>query len=449
MIFNDAFLSLRQIAPFSFFDEHEFQAIMALAKPILVPEKKRLFKACDEWKGLYLIVEGKIQFVVEVPEAPIVFDTLCQHDYFGEKSLITDEATDFAAYGAALLTTLLHLSKETFDSFLKKNQELEKRVREYQMQSVIEKFMIQSPLLGHNNSVPGDDNSFTHSPMLAYIPTQALYKLVNSMKKKELKAGEILIRQGDEAKEAYLIEKGHFNVHVDKAPDQVVRTMKKGELVGEIALIKQVRRTTNVVAHTEAIIYVLPQKEFLELFTQQEHLSQFVGKLVDERLETTHTDLKVQSNVKDYKTWLKDTLRFFPVVQQKKMGECGAACLTMVCRYYGQSTELHHVHLLFTNHQTEETVEATMSDLTKVANQLRFLPLAVLSSYEHLMESALPAIVGCKDNHWLVVYQITKNKVFVVDPREGSQKINRETFLERWTSYTLYLKPTEHFFVQQ
>ncbi|MDM8561390.1 cyclic nucleotide-binding domain-containing protein [Candidatus Parabeggiatoa sp. HSG14] len=447
MTTNNTFSSLKQIAPFSFFDEQEFQAIIALAKPILVPEKKRLFKACEEWKGLYFIVEGKIQFVVEVPGAPIVFDTLCQHDYFGEKSLITDEATDFAAYGAALLTTLLHLSKETFDAFLKKNHELEKRVREYQMQSVIEKFIIQSPLLGYNNSVSSDSFS-SSSPVLAYIPTQDLYKLVKSMKKKELQANEILIRQGDDAKEAYIIEKGNFDVHVDERPEQIVRTMKKDELVGEIALIKQVKRTSNVVAQTKATVFVLPQKEFLALFTQQEYLSQFVSELVEERLEKTHTNLKVQSNVKDYKTWLKDTLGFFPVVQQKKTGESGAACLTMVCRYYGKLTELHHIHLLLTANRSEKTIEASMSDLTKVANQLGFLPLAVLSSYEHLMESALPAIVGCKDNHWLVVYQITKTKVFLVDSKDGSQRISKDSFIDRWTSYTLYLKPTEHFFKQ-
>jgi len=417
---------LKKIEPLSLLSDTEFNKILSLGEEMQPTENNAILKAGQSWPGLYVILQGQVVFICEIAGKSVAYNTFNTNQYFG--SLTADTVLDFSVYGTTPTTTLWYLSKLHFQKISQQNPQLEKSVGEYQTQQVIQDFLIRSPL-------------FT------YVPTQQLRRLVSSLKAKKLQPNEILIRQGDDAKEAYIIEKGLFTVHIDERPNQVVRTMIPGDLVGEIALVKNTKRTTNVIAQTRASVFVLPQPEFMALFQEQEQLSQWVNRLVQERLGTTNTELKNQSYLGDYKTWLKDRLGLFPVVQQDNPQSSGAACLAMICRYYGKPVDIDCMRLLVAIHSYSDTPnEAMLSDITQAAERMGLLPLAVLSSYEHLMESCLPVIVSWEGKHWAVVYQITENKVSIVDPGLGAQKISKDTFLDRWTSSAIYFKPTERFF---
>jgi ATP-binding cassette subfamily B protein len=416
---------LKDIEPLSLLSQTELQKILSFCEEIQIVENHSLLEMGKPWPGLYFIVQGQVIFICEISGKSVAYNKLSMNQSFG--SLTSDAASDFSVYGGAPLTTLLYIPKHHFQSFSNTNPTLEKSIGEYKTQQAIQDFLIRSPLF-------------------SYVPTLQLRSLVSSLKNKNLLPNEILIRQGDEAKEAYIIGKGRFTVHVDERPTQVVRTMGPGELVGEIALIKQTKRTTNVIAQTEANVFVLPQTEFITLFQEQEQLNEWVNRLVQERLGTTQTELQTKSIIRDYKTWLKDRLGLFPVVQQDNPQESGAACLAMMCRYYGKPVDIECMRLLMTAHYDEMSDDITLSALTQAAERMGFLPLAVLSSYEHLMDSCLPVIVGWEGKHWAVVYQITDHKVSMVDPALGAQKISRKTFIERWTFSTLYFKPSERFF---
>lgn len=417
---------LKKIEPLSLLSDTEFQKILSLGEEMQLTENNAILEAGYSWPGLYFILQGQVVFICEIAGKSVAYNTLNTNQYFG--SLTADTVIDFSVYSARPTTTIWYLSKQHFQKISQQNPQLEKSVGEYQTQQAIQEFLIRSPL-------------FT------YVPTQQLHRLVSSLKNKKLQPNEILIRQGDDAKEAYIIEKGLFTVHIDEHPNQVVRTMIPGDLVGEIALVKNTKRTTNVIAQTRASVFVLPQPEFMALFLEQEQLSQWVNRLVQERLGTTNTDIKNPSYIGDYKTWLKDRIGLFPVVKQDNPQESGAACLAMICRYYGKPVDIDCMRLLVAQHSYSDIPnEAMLSDITQAAERMGLLPLAVLSSYEHLMESCLPVIVGWEGKHWAVVYQITENKVSIVDPALGAQKISKGIFLERWTSSTIYFKPTERFF---
>ncbi|MEN8215940.1 MAG: cyclic nucleotide-binding domain-containing protein [Pseudomonadota bacterium] len=412
---------LKNIYPLSLFDDKDYQAIVNYCQQIRVAKNAPILEAGKSWPGLYFIVEGQVRFVVKVSGRSVDYNKLHASQHFGH--LTSDAVNNFSVYGAAPSTTLLYLPKKYFQIYVTMHPQVEQLIREYQRQEAIKEFLIRTPVF-------------------SYVPTQHLHTLVTSLKKQKLQPHEILIRQGDEAKEAYILEEGRLTVHIDEHPNQVVRTLIPGDLVGEIALLKNAKRTSNVIAQTESSVYVLPREEFFKLFKEEGQLSKSVNQLVQDRLGTTHTDLKAKSHVKDYKTWLKDRLGLFPVVLQEKPQDSGAACLAMVCRYYGKSVDLDWIRFKITNNQ----LEASISDLIQAAEKIGIMPLGVLSSYEHLMNSCLPAIVGWKGGHWAVVYQVTDNKVSMVDPAHGAQKISKESFINTWVYFTLYLKPSERFF---
>ncbi|KHD05534.1 hypothetical protein PN36_13455 [Candidatus Thiomargarita nelsonii] len=420
MIDNKILQLLKNIYPLSLFNDEDYQAIVSYCQQIQVAKDVPILEAEKTWPGLYFIIEGQVRFVVDVSGRKVDYNKLHTSQHFGD--LTSDAVNHFSVYGGAPLTTLLYLPKKYFQIYLTMHPQLEQVIGEYQTQQAIKEFLIRTSVF-------------------SYVPTQQLQALVRSLKNQKLQPHEILIRQGDEAKEAYIVEKGHLTVQVDKHPNQVVRTLTSGDIVGEIALLKNAKRTSNVIAQTETSVYVLPREEFLKLFEEQGKLSEWVNKLMQERLGSTDSALKAKSH-KDYKMWLKDRLGLFPVVRQKKPQDSGAACLAMVCRYYGKSVDLSWTRLQIKGND----LEASISDLSQAAEKIGLMPLGVLSSYEHLMNSALPAIVGWKAGQWAVVYQVTDNKVSMVDPAEGAQKMSKETFINSWIYFTLYLKPSERFF---
>ncbi|MCP4112230.1 MAG: cyclic nucleotide-binding domain-containing protein [Desulfobacteraceae bacterium] len=113
---------------------------------------------------------------------------------------------------------------------------------------------------------------------------KGLDKLVHSLIRKDLSPGQILIRQGEKGEEAYIIEKGVFNVYIDENPDNIITSVKAGDIVGEVALVMDVMRTANVVAATQARAIVLPKDEFLKAFKGQTELNQSILNMIKRRM---------------------------------------------------------------------------------------------------------------------------------------------------------------------
>lgn len=118
--------------------------------------------------------------------------------------------------------------------------------------------------------------------------------------------------------------------------------------------------------------------------------------------------------------------------------DCGAACIATVCRYHGKYVSLNRMREL----ARVNRAGASMLNLLRTANILGYETDAWLEIYENLMKSQLPAIINWRGYHWIVVYKVTSKKVIVADPARGLVTMSKAEFIEGWTRYTLYLKPT-------
>jgi len=121
----------------------------------------------------------------------------------------------------------------------------------------------------------------------------------------------------------------------------------------------------------------------------------------------------------------------FPFYKQLDAMDCGPTCLRMVARHYGK-----HFNLQTLRDKSHLNVEGvSMLGIARAAESIGMQSMGVSLSWERLMQEApLPAIVHWKQNHFVVVYKIRKDRVWVADPAFGHIVYTREEFLKGWIS---------------
>jgi len=121
----------------------------------------------------------------------------------------------------------------------------------------------------------------------------------------------------------------------------------------------------------------------------------------------------------------------FPHYHQPDAMDCGATCLRIIAKHYGKSYSLPELRTA--SHTTREG--ASLLGLSEAAENLGFHTLSVKVDFDKLeQEAPLPCIAHWNQNHFVVVYKIKKNKVYVADPAHGLITYTKQEFLKQWVS---------------
>lgn len=142
----------------------------------------------------------------------------------------------------------------------------------------------------------------------------------------------------------------------------------------------------------------------------------------------------------------------FPFIKQMDAMDCGPTSLAMVAKYYGKTYTVQT--LRERSYITREGV--SMLGTSDAAESIGMRTMGVRISFETLAEEAtLPCIAHWKQNHFIVVYKIKNDRVYVSDPAHGLVKYTKEEFLGGWAStkkdgvdqgLCLLLEPTPDFY---
>ena len=103
----------------------------------------------------------------------------------------------------------------------------------------------------------------------------------------------------------------------------------------------------------------------------------------------------------------------FRTVRQHDAMQCGAACLTAVCRFHGGNQSLEEVSALC--HPSTEGV--SLKAIADSARILGFETTSARASVDNLINKNIPAILHWKQNHFVVLYKISRNGY------EGTEKV--------------------------
>ncbi len=128
----------------------------------------------------------------------------------------------------------------------------------------------------------------------------------------------------------------------------------------------------------------------------------------------------------------------FPFVKQPDGMDCGPACLKMIAGYYKMNFSLESLRKRC--YITREGV--SFLGLSEAADSLGFRTIGVKIPFEMLTENVpLPCIAFWRQKHFIVVYKISNEKVWVADPAVGLVKYTHEEFIKNWASTVSDGKP--------
>ena len=121
----------------------------------------------------------------------------------------------------------------------------------------------------------------------------------------------------------------------------------------------------------------------------------------------------------------------FPFVRQPDSMDCGPSCLKMVAGYYKKNFSLDTLRRKC--YITREGV--SFLGLSEAADSLGFRTIGVKIPFSKLEENVpLPCIVHWRQKHFVVVYKISGDKIWIADPATGLLKIDRKEFLSNWSA---------------
>lgn len=149
-------------------------------------------------------------------------------------------------------------------------------------------------------------------------------------------------------------------------------------------------------------------------------------------------------------------MKDFPFFKQLNAMDCGSTCLRMICKHYGRSFSAGHLRDLC--HTSQEGV--SLLAISDAAERIGFRTAGVRLTWEQLWKDApLPCIVHWNQTHFVVVYRIKKETVYVSDPAEGLLEYTESDFKKCWIStqddngvkcgIALLLEPGPEFFREE
>jgi len=143
------------------------------------------------------------------------------------------------------------------------------------------------------------------------------------------------------------------------------------------------------------------------------------------------------------------SIRIFPFYKQLDSQDCGTVCVQMISSHYGKKLRSATIR----KHISTTINGVTLFDLERFANRTGFETKAVKMDIAKLYElNSYPCIVHWQQNHFIVVYKLRHNKVYVADPAVGKIKYEKEEFLKGWYNKVdnkgicLLLEPTPKFY---
>lgn len=119
----------------------------------------------------------------------------------------------------------------------------------------------------------------------------------------------------------------------------------------------------------------------------------------------------------------------FPFYQQQNLMDCGPTCIRIIAKYYGR-----HFSIAYLRKATHTSREgSSLLGISKGAEEIGFHTLAVKIGFDSLLnEAQLPLIAHWDQKHFVVVYKVTKTKIFVSDPGNGLITYSHAEFLTHW-----------------
>ncbi|MEM5342046.1 peptidase domain-containing ABC transporter [Paraburkholderia azotifigens] len=276
---------------------------------------------------------------------------------------------------------------------------------------------------------------------------QELEEYVRSVGVKRVAAGkEILKQEARDDRRLYVVRQGEVRIvrHED-GNDYTLATLREGEIFGEKACLMRQEQTASAIAMTDTRLLVIPERTVHFILERNPKLRE----VLDERIKYADRELDRQKRIEQRRKLPlrldlhtrpelgERVIRRFGLVEQAEEMDCGAACLAMICKHYGIPMTLGKLREL----ANVTTQGATLDSLARAGESLGFSARGVQCTFDSLRGFDLPFIVHWEGYHYIIVYGVSKDHVWLADPALGFRKLSLEDFERGWSGTCLLFAP--------
>lgn len=118
----------------------------------------------------------------------------------------------------------------------------------------------------------------------------------------------------------------------------------------------------------------------------------------------------------------------FPFYKQPDSKDCGPTCLRIISKFYGKNLSLQDIRDL-----SETTREgSSLMGLSEAAEKIGFRTVGAQIDYLTIEQIPLPCIAYWNRTHFVVVYNIKNDVVYISDPAYGLISYSKDDFIKNW-----------------
>jgi HlyB family type I secretion system ABC transporter len=447
---------LRRSSVFRFVSDEHFAAI----EPLLQEEHYEfgdvIVKQDDPADSFYVLTRGRARALkIKSDGEEIPLGVLKPGDSFGEAAL-SEGGTRTATVRCSTAVDVLRIDRGDFMQLLRREPQLKQYIEGIGRNRALQSFLYQFSNFGR-------------------LPTPVLRNMIDKLKPVAFEKGNLIVREGDEAGPLYILQKGRARAFTGvDGTERNLAFYREGDFFGERSLLSGLPRAVSVGAVSDCQLLLLEPKAVQDLRRRfpefdkllSERLARYQAKTearipLDFTTELLPAETKVHDKVAlDGQQAIIDAegeeepfterglfrkrrkrIRKIDHILQIDEMDCGAACLGMICRYFGRKVSLARIRQL-----CHTAIDGTsLKAISRAATELGLAARALKISLRNLPLMPLPAIVHWEGNHWIVLYDVDKQFVRVADPARGLRKLPRREFEGKWTGYAALFDYTPAF----
>lgn len=211
--------------------------------------------------GFFVICAGSVKVYRMEGELRRDIATLPEGSFFGEMALLSGAPRTASVEAATEDTQLLEISAPILAELSDKYPPVAQALKKFVRQRLL-------------------NNLMNSSALFAPFSRQDRRTLVEKFRARDVKKGDVVIKEGQRSDGMYVILSGEIEVRVGSAP---VAALKEGDIFGEMSLLTKANAIATCAAARRTSLLRLPREDFDALILSHPQVLVLVSELTDER----------------------------------------------------------------------------------------------------------------------------------------------------------------------
>lgn len=281
---------IKALVPANALNSENFQELMSKAQVESVPAGKLLFKQGDTDKKYVYLIEGEVVLASGTAQPLLI-----KAGTPAAKHPLANQQPRKHTATTKVPSKIMRVDGDLLDILLTWDQMSGIEVDEIQVE----------------DSGAEDDwmTRILQSKAFLQVPPANIQAMFMRMQEVSAKAGEFIIKQGEEGDYYYIIKHGRCKVtRTSKTNAQLtLATKKEGDAFGEEALLSDAKRNANIIMETDGTLMRLSKADFISLLkepmlswvtdAQAEEMVKQGAVWVDVRLESEHKNSGIPGSI--------------------------------------------------------------------------------------------------------------------------------------------------------